>query len=106
MLFANFKIGKNNIFYILKKIIFSNMYYIYILECSDKTLYTGITTDLERRIIEHNSSPLWAKYTKSRRPVKLLYFEEYENRSWASKREIEIKKLTKKQKIELTKKQD
>ena len=82
------------------------MYYIYILECADNTFYTGITTDLERRVSEHNSSSLWAKYTKSRRPVKLLYFEEYENRSWASKREIEIKKLTKKQKIELIKKQD
>lgn len=82
------------------------MYYIYILECADNTFYTGITTDLERRVSEHNFSSLWAKYTKSRRPVTLIYFEEYENRSWASKREIEIKKLTKKQKIELTKKQD
>lgn len=82
------------------------MYYIYILECADNTFYTGITTDLERRVSEHNFSPLWAKYTKTRRPVKLIYSEKYENRSWASKREIEIKKLSKKQKIELTKKQD
>ncbi len=82
------------------------MYYIYILECADNTFYTGITTDLERRVFEHNSSSLWAKYTKSRRPVKLIYSEKYENRSLASKREIEIKKLSKKQKNELIKKQD
>lgn len=82
------------------------MYYIYILECSDTSLYTGITTDLERRLEEHNSSELWAKYTKSRRPVKLVYFEKRENRSLASKRENEIKKLSKIQKNELIKKQD
>lgn len=82
------------------------MYYIYILECSDNTLYTWITTDLERRIFEHNSSDLWAKYTKNRRPVKLVYSEQEENRSLASKREIQIKKLTKKQKNELIKKHD
>lgn len=80
------------------------MYYIYILECSDNSLYTGITTDLERRISEHNTSDLWAKYTRVRRPVKLVYFEEMENRSLASKKEIEIKKMTKKQKLELIKK--
>lgn len=82
------------------------MYYIYILECADSSLYTGITTDLERRVEEHNSSELWAKYTKSRRPVKLVYFEKQENRSLASKRENEIKKLSKIQKNELIKKQD
>lgn len=82
------------------------MYYIYILECADNTFYTGITTDLERRVFEHNSSSLWAKYTKNRRPVTLIYSEKYENRSLASKREIEIKKLSKKQKNELIKKQD
>jgi putative endonuclease len=49
------------------------MWYVYILECKDKTFYTGITTDLERRIKEHNNSLLGAKYTKSRRPVKLVY---------------------------------
>lgn len=80
------------------------MYYIYILECSDNTFYTGITTDINRRILEHNSCKLWAKYTFSRRPVKLVYSEELENRSLATKRELEIKKLTKKQKLELIKK--
>lgn len=82
------------------------MYYIYILECADNSLYTGITTDLKRRLEEHNSSQLWAKYTSARRPVKLVYFEEVENRSLASKRENEIKKLSKTQKNELIKKQD
>ena len=82
------------------------MYFLYILECADSTLYTGITTDLERRISEHNSSDLWAKYTHARRPVKLVYYEKLENRSDASKRELQVKKLTKKQKIELIKTQD
>lgn len=82
------------------------MYFLYILECADTTLYTGITTDLERRISEHNSSDLWAKYTHARRPVKLVYFEQLENRSEASKRELQVKKMTKKQKNELIKNQD
>jgi len=69
------------------------MYFVYILECSDKTLYTGITTDLERRLDEHNNSVKGAKYTKARRPVELVYSETYENRSEASKREYFIKKM-------------
>lgn len=76
------------------------MYYVYILECSDKTLYTWITTDLERRIIEHNSW-IWAKYTSWRTPVKLVYKCEFENRSLASKEEVRIKKLNRKDKIYL-----
>ena len=76
-------------------------YYIYILECSDTTLYTGITTDLERRVEEHNSSLKGAKYTKLRRPVALVYSEESEDRSSASKREYVIKKLSRKEKLEL-----
>jgi len=77
------------------------MWYIYILQCSDNTLYTGITTNLKRRIIEHNSSNLGAKYTKMRRPVKLVYSEELENRSQATKREIEIKKMKREEKEKL-----
>ena len=76
-------------------------YYVYILECSDNTLYTGITTDISRRVDEHNSSKKGAKYTKLRRPVKLVYSEESEDRSSASKREYAIKKLTRKEKLEL-----
>ena len=80
------------------------MYKIYILECSDTTLYTWITTDLTKRIKQHNwEISGWAKYTFSRRPVKLVYLEEAENRSIATKREIEIKKMTKKEKLKLIK---
>ena len=68
------------------------MYYIYIIQCADDTLYTGITTELERRVEEHNGSDKGAKYTRIRRPVKLVYSEEYADRSAASKREYEIKK--------------
>ena len=77
------------------------MYYLYILECADKTLYTGITVDLERRVKEHNSSRLGAKYTYSRRPVKIVYTKKYRNRSLALKAERAIKKLSRDQKIEL-----
>jgi len=78
------------------------VYYLYILKCVDNTLYTGITTDLSRRIKEHNSSSKGAKYTRSRRPVTLLYQEEYANRSLASKREYYIKKkMTRKEKLRL-----
>lgn len=68
------------------------MYYVYIVICADDTLYTGIATELERRIDEHNTSDKGAKYTRVRRPVTLVYQEEYPDRSTASKREYEIKK--------------
>lgn len=80
------------------------MYYLYILKCSDNTLYTGITTDLERRIFEHNTSLKWAKYTSSRRPVELVYSREYENRSEATKAELEMKKLKREEKEKLIQK--
>ncbi len=76
-------------------------YYIYILKCADATLYTGITTDVARRVKEHNSSEKGAKYTKNRRPVTLVYVEEAEDRSSASKREFAIKKLSREKKMEL-----
>jgi len=76
-------------------------YYVYILKCSDNTLYTGITTDIARRIDEHNNSDKGAKYTKLRRPVSLVYSEESEDRSSASKREYAIKKLSREKKLEL-----
>ncbi len=80
------------------------MYFVYILKCSDNTFYTWITTNLEKRLKQHNGKILWwAKYTKSRQPVQLVYFESAENRSLATKREIEIKKLTRQQKIDLIK---
>lgn len=82
------------------------MYYTYILECNDKTFYTWITTDLERRVNEHNFSKLWAKYTFTRRPVKIVYFETFENRSSASKEEFRIKSLSKIEKIKLIQKKE
>jgi putative endonuclease len=77
------------------------MYFVYIIQCSDDTLYTGITTNLDRRIKEHNNSKLGAKYTKVRRPVKLVYSKEFENRSEASKEESRIKKLSRTEKLKL-----
>ena len=74
---------------------------VYILRCSDDTLYTGITTDLSRREDEHNNSKLGAKYTRVRRPVKLIYSEHCDDKSSASKREYEIKQLSRKEKLEL-----
>jgi len=81
-----------------------NIYYLYILECADKTLYTGITTDIARRLAEHGGKKIGAKYTSARRPVKLLYSLKFENRSAASKAEARIKKLKKSEKLELIKK--
>ena len=80
------------------------MYHLYILECADKTLYTGITTDLARRMVEHNGAKLGAKYTFARRPVKLVYCQKFKNRSTVSKAEARIKKLKKSEKLELIKK--
>ena len=76
-------------------------YFVYILECSDQTLYTGITKDVDKRLEEHNTSDKGAKYTKARRPVKLLYSESSPDRSTASKREYAIKKLTRSEKLKL-----
>ena len=76
------------------------MYYVYMVQCADDTLYTGIATGLERRIEEHNSSDKGAKYTRVRRPVTLVYSEEHPDRSAASKREYEIKKkMNRKEKL-------
>ncbi len=74
--------------------------YVYILRCSDGTLYTGWTTDLEARINTHNSGS-GAKYTRSRRPVSLAYYEEVSDRTAALKREAAIKKLPRSKKLEL-----
>lgn len=76
-------------------------YFVYILECNDGSLYTGITTDVTKRLAEHNSSLKGAKYTKARRSVKLLYKESSIDRSSASKREYEIKKLPRLKKLQL-----
>ena len=77
-------------------------YYTYILRCGDDTLYTGFTTDLEHRLQTHNAGK-GAKYTKARLPVEMIYHEEYPTKEEAMRREAAIKKLTRKQKIELIK---
>jgi len=81
------------------------MWYLYILECSDQTLYTGITNDLKKRIEKHNSSKEGAKYTRGRRPVKLVYSRRFRNKSRTAQEESRIKKLTRQEKIELIEKQ-
>jgi len=73
--------------------------YVYILECSDKTLYTGSTNNIEKRIKEHNNGKSGAKYTRARRPVKLVYVETCSTLSNALKREAQIKKLSRAQKL-------
>ncbi|MEK7631316.1 MAG: GIY-YIG nuclease family protein [Patescibacteria group bacterium] len=77
------------------------MYYLYILKCNDKTLYTGITVDIVRRLKEHNTSKFGAKYTRSRRSVKLVYVKKFRSRSSASKAEARIKKLSRQEKLQL-----
>ena len=76
------------------------MNYTYIVRCSDGTLYTGWTTCLERRISEHNSGT-GAKYTRSRTPVQLMYYETFETKSEAMQREAAIKRLTRREKEKL-----
>lgn len=79
----------------------SRQWFVYILSCNDNSLYTGITTDLERRLIEHNESNKGARYTRARRPVTIVYSELASDRSTASKREAVLKSLTSQQKLEL-----
>lgn len=75
------------------------MYYCYLVRCSDNSLYCGITNNLKKRVADHNKvSKTGAKYTYSRRPVMLVYYEQCFSRQMALKREIEIKKFTKTQK--------
>jgi putative endonuclease len=78
------------------------MYYTYIVECSDGTLYTGFTVNLEKRIKTHNEKK-GAKYTRGRTPVVLKYYEQFENKIDAIKREAEVKKLNKLNKLILLK---
>ena len=73
-------------------------WYVYILRCSDNTLYTGVTTDCTRRLSEHNHSPRGSRYTRARRPVTLAYHEEAACRSTAQQREAQIKRLNAAQK--------
>lgn len=76
------------------------MNYVYILKCRDDSLYTGWTNNLPKRVQAHNRGK-GAKYTKARLPVELVYYEEFEDKIVAMKREYSIKKLTRKEKISL-----
>jgi len=78
-----------------------DFYTLYILQCADGTYYTGIAKEVEKRVYEHNHSPKGAKYTKARRPVKVVYEEKHRSKSSALKRELEIKKMTRNQKERL-----
>jgi len=75
-------------------------WYLYVLECSDGTFYTGVTKDMERRLQEHNDGRA-SKYTRSRRPVELLYSEKYPGRAEALVRECQVKTMTRRQKEKL-----
>lgn len=76
------------------------MHYVYIVECCDGTLYTGYTNDLEKRIKTHNEKK-GAKYTRGRTPVSLKYFEKFDNKNDAMKRESKIKEMGKNRKLML-----
>lgn len=76
------------------------MNYVYILRCSDDSLYTGWTNNLEKRLKAHSAGK-GAKYTKARLPVELVYYEEFEDKIEAMKREYEIKQLSRKEKLKL-----
>jgi len=79
----------------------SDEHYVYVLRCADDTFYTGYTTDVERRVEEHQAGQ-GAKYTRGRTPVELLHVESYETRSEAMSREYEIKQLSRADKRQLT----
>jgi putative endonuclease len=79
------------------------MYTVYLLECRDKSIYTGITTDLARRFREHQEG-IGSRYTRARGAVRILHSEKYVSRSAASKREVEIKKFSRTKKMQLIKK--
>ena len=76
-------------------------YVVYLLLCADGTYYTGVTTDLKRRLLEHNEGKVGAKYTKGRRPVVLAYQENAMTRSDAQRREYELRNLSRKEKQKL-----
>lgn len=88
-------------FFFFFEVYTSRMYSLYILQCADGSLYTGITVDLKRRVSEHNTSRRGAKYTRSRRPVELVYTQRFTNRSKASRAEAKIKALPRQGKLRL-----
>ncbi len=79
----------------------TDVWHVYILECADGSLYTGVTLDLDRRLHEHNNTKKGAAYTRARRPVERVYATEYETRSLAQKAEWAIKKWPRRHKLAL-----
>ena len=76
------------------------MYHLYLIQCEDGSIYTGITTDLKRRFQEHKDG-LGGHYTRAHKVKKIIYTEKFKNRSLASKREAEIKQMSRKEKLTL-----
>lgn len=74
------------------------LYFFYMVRCIDQSIYSGITTDVKRRVEEHNSSKLGAKYTRYKQPVTLVHWESYDSRSEALKREAEVKSYSRQKK--------
>ena len=79
-------------------------WFLYVVQCSDGTLYTGVTTDIERRLREHNGSKRGAKYTRSRRPVKLVYVKDCRDKFEALREEYKFKSLPRKEKLKIIQK--
>ena len=79
----------------------NNTWFVYFLRCNDNSLYAGITTDIEKRLHQHNHTKLGAKYTRAKRPVTLAFIEKATGKSSASKREYQLRKLAKIQKERL-----
>lgn len=78
-------------------------YFVYMVKCADNTLYTGYTSNLEQRLKQHNSGSQGARYTRTRRPVKLVFVEIYQSQREAIKRELAIKKRSREEKLNLIK---
>ena len=79
----------------------NSTWYVYLLRCNDNSLYAGITTNIDRRLHQHNHTKLGAKYTRAKRPVTLAFIEAAIDKSTASKREYQLRKLAKTKKEEL-----
>lgn len=88
---------------LMKSFHINNMFYVYILECADNTLYCGSTNDLEKRLHQHNNAKNGAHYTKIRRPVLLKYSEQFPTYAEARAREAEIKRMSRSEKMKLIK---
>lgn len=78
-----------------------DIWYTYMVRCRDRSLYTGITKDIDKRVAEHNTARNGARYTRTRRPVRLVFLERFSSRSAAAKREQQLKRLSRAEKQKL-----